>query len=70
MKTTEMKITVLEAAQGELLTQTNLEEGAERTFSTKVFLAQGASKSDWRAATILEKEEWEKQDTEQVLEMV
>lgn len=61
MKASEMTITVLEAAQGEFLTQTNLEEGAERTFSTKVFLAQDSTPTDWRVATATEKEEYERQ---------
>lgn len=59
MKTTEMTITVLEAPDGAYLTQSNLEEGAERTFVTKVFLAQGITASDWRIATASEKEAYE-----------
>lgn len=42
----------------------NLEEGAECIFVTNVFLVQGASESDWRAATILEREAWERQNME------
>lgn len=66
MKTSEMTVTVLEPAEGEFLTQTNLEEGAERTFSTKVFLAQGASESDWRSAAAAEKEAYEAERTQEL----
>lgn len=59
MKTTEMTITVLEAPEGAYLTQSNLEEGAERTFVTKVFLAQESTAAEWREATAEERGEYE-----------
>lgn len=61
MNTSEMTITVLEATQGEFLTQTNLREGEEPVFITKAFLAQGSTPADWRTASAAEKEDYEKQ---------
>lgn len=61
MKTTTFQVRVLEPEEGFYLTQSNLEEGAERTFSRKVFLAQEASPDEWRSATPREKEEYEVQ---------
>lgn len=58
MKTTTFQVRVLEPEAGFYLTQSNLEEGVERTFSTKVFLAQEASPDQWRSATPEEKEEY------------
>lgn len=61
MKTTTFQVRVLEPEEGFYLTQTNLEEGAERTFSKKVFLAQDASPDEWRSATYEEKDEYDAQ---------
>lgn len=61
MNTTEMTITVLEAAQGEFLTQTLLKENEEPVFITKAFLAQGSTIADWRVATVEEKDEYNRQ---------
>lgn len=59
MKTTTFQVRVLEPEEGFYLTQSNLEEGTERTFSKKVFLAQEASPDEWRSASEQEKTEYE-----------
>lgn len=59
MKTTTFEVRVLEPEEGFYLTQSNLEEGAERTFSKKVFLAQKATPDQWRNASEEEKEGYE-----------
>lgn len=64
MNTTEITITVLEAAQGEFLTQAALKEGEEPVFITKAFLAQDSTAADWRTATAEEKGEYERKQQE------
>lgn len=59
MKTTTLEVITLEPNEGEYLTQTNLEDGACRTFSKKVFLAQDAQPSDWRVANQQEKDDYD-----------
>lgn len=66
MNTSEMTITVLEAAQGEFMTQAALKEGEEPIFITKAFLAQGSTADEWRTATAAEKEECERQQQEKI----
>lgn len=61
MKTTTFQVRVLESEEGFYLTQSNLEEGVERTFSKKVFLARDASPDEWRNASEKEKKEYEYQ---------
>lgn len=70
MKTTTLEVTILEPNEGEYLTQTNLEEGADRTFSKKVFLAQDAMPSDWRAATQEEKDAYDAEQAAKFAELV
>lgn len=65
MEQSTFTVRVLEPEEGLYLTQSNLEEGVERTFSTKVFLAQDASPNQWRSATPEEKEEYDKNQENQ-----
>lgn len=70
MKTTTLEVTILEPNEGEYLTQTNLEEGAGRTFSKKVFLAQDAMPSDWRIADQAEKDAYEAEQLAKLAELM
>lgn len=56
---TTMQVRVLTPEQGFFLTQSVIEDGAERVFSEKVFLAKDANENDWRLATVEEKQEYE-----------
>lgn len=58
---TTLQVRVLEPETGKYLTQTNFEEGADRTFSKMVYLAQDAQESDWRIAEQTEKDAYEAQ---------
>lgn len=58
---TTLQVRVLEPEQGKYLTQTAIENEAERTFSKKVYLAQEAAESDWRIANQAEKDEYQAQ---------
>lgn len=66
MKTTTFEVRVIEPEEGFYLTQSNLEEGTDRTFTKKVFLAQAASPGDWRSATPQEKEAYEAEQSQQL----
>lgn len=69
MKTTTLEVTILEPNEGEYLTQTNLEVGADRTFSKKVFLAQDAHASDWRTANQEEKDAYDAEQAAKLAEL-